>query len=62
MLTAKFLLSAPKYSELKIAIQTMLDISMLTIKETRRFTTVDDEEMTTSEPVSNGGKLYFTNE
>jgi hypothetical protein len=35
MLTAKFLLSAPKYSELKIVIQTMLDISMLTIKETR---------------------------
>jgi hypothetical protein len=61
MLTAKFLLSAPKYSELKIVIQTMLDISMLTIKE-RRFTAVDDEEMTTSEPVSNGGKLYFTNE
>jgi thymidine kinase len=56
--------SPPKYLQLKIAIQTMLDISTLTIEEvTRRFKVVDDEEaLTAGEAVSVGGKLHYTTE
>jgi hypothetical protein len=59
---AKFLRSsAPKFLQLNIAIQTILDISALTIEEvTGWFKAVDDEEaLAAGEAVSVGGKLHY---
>jgi hypothetical protein len=59
----KFLRCSPKkYLQLKIAIQTMIDISTLTIEElTGRFKAVDDEEIV-GKSFANGGKLYYATE
>jgi hypothetical protein len=60
---AKFLRWSPKkYLQLKIAIQTMIDILTLTIEElTGRFKAVDDEEMA-GESFPGGGKVYYATE
>jgi hypothetical protein len=55
---AKFFRCSPKYLQLKITIQMMIDISTLTIEElTGRFKAVDDEE-----EMDDGGKLYYATE
>jgi hypothetical protein len=58
----KFLRCSPKkHLQLKIAIQTMIDISTLTIEElTGRFKAVDDEMAGESFP--SGDKLYYATE
>jgi hypothetical protein len=60
---AKFLRYSPKkYLQLKIAIQTMIDISTLTMEELMgRFKAVDDEDMA-GESFPGGGKLYYATE
>jgi hypothetical protein len=56
---AKLLQLSPKYLQLKITIQTMINISTLTIEKlTSRFKAVDDEEMA-GESFPDGGKLYY---
>jgi hypothetical protein len=58
---AKFLRYSPaKYLQLKISIQTMLDISTLMIEEVvGRFKAVDEEEVLAAvETVAIGGKLH----
>jgi hypothetical protein len=62
---AKFLRCSPtKYLQLKISIQTMLDISTLTIEEVAgRFNVVDEEEeLAAAETVATGGKLHYATE
>jgi hypothetical protein len=60
----KFLRCSPKkYLQLKVAIQTMIDISMLTIEElTCRCKAVDDEGEMAGESFPDGGKLYYATE
>jgi hypothetical protein len=49
--------------QLKVAIQTMIDISMLTIKElTCRCKAVDDEGEMAGDSFPDGGKLYYATE
>jgi hypothetical protein len=61
----EFLRCSPtKYLQLKISIQTMLDISTLTIEEVAgRFNVVDEEEaLAATETVATGGKLHYATE
>ncbi|CAO2193121.1 unnamed protein product [Urochloa humidicola] len=62
---AKFLRCVPKkYSQLRIAIETMLDISTLPLEEVAgRFKSLQiEEEMESGGPVDIGGKLHYTAE
>nr|XP_034584548.1 uncharacterized protein LOC117847440 [Setaria viridis] len=62
---AKFLhVILKKYLQLAISIETLLDLSTLSIEElTRRLKAFDDhEEMTPGGPITIGGKLHLTEE
>jgi len=54
----------PKYSQLVITIETLLDFEELTIEEvTGRLKMVDDrDEAPPTEPITVGGKLMYTKE
>jgi hypothetical protein len=60
----KFLRVVPKkYSQIALSMETLLDLSTLSIEDvTGRLRAVDDREETAGDPVSISGKLLYTEE
>jgi hypothetical protein len=59
----KFLRVVPKYSQVAIAIEMLMDFFELSIEVTGRLKAVDNrKQLPPSEPVTIGGKLLFTEE